>query len=360
MNKVFKETIPYLINEYGEAKKDKILENANKVYLDLCNENKDESKEVKKQTFANIYPSISLYKALIKEGISKEDSIHFLDYTYSDRARNKANSLSKILRMFGLYKIYPSMFSKVTKKTFNEASGFKPEFIVSNNKRCKFNMTKCLYCEVCNRYNMNFLVPIFCHTDDANNANLHPNLIWHRNSTLGMGAEYCDFDIFVGNLKKFTKSLNKLCYKLRKNDKEVVDKDTMLEAKEIVFNSVPRSSYEVLLYCASLNVLNTYVKQEQNDISYYFKKNVIDVLVNTIVGNKFKGVSFYFDKDKGNSICYIKIYDIIFSFHGVGTNEIDQKRYTNNKAYKKISFDNIRKQHVSRTLFENVVKYTSE
>ena len=196
-NKVFKETKPYLLEKYGKEKTDLIMNDALKIYDSLCKLNASEPKAVKAQTFGNAYPAISLYKALLNNDIAKEEAFEFMDFTYSARAKKSADLMNKAFKIPGLYKLYPRMFKMVANKQFGEAAGFKSKFYDTEKTRCKFDMTKCLYCDVCKREGCFELVPCFCHTDDINNANLHPKLIWNRKRFMGKGDDCCDFDIFV-------------------------------------------------------------------------------------------------------------------------------------------------------------------
>lgn len=161
-----------------------------------------------------------------------------------------------------------------------------------------------------------------------------------------------ELDLFV-----FTTKLNELCIELNTYDKEVVSEETMQEAKNVVDYLKPESLIDVMIYCSSLNVLNTFVKQKQKKISYYFKNNVKDVLLNSIVDNEIEGVKFYITDDCNMSIVYVMVGNLIFSFHQVRMTNEEKEAFINSSNYQLIEFDDVRKQKCSVSLYYNVLEY---
>ena len=159
------------------------------------------------------------------------------------------------------------------------------------------------------------------------------------------------------DLSIFTTKLNELCIELNNYDKEVVSEYTMQEAKNIVDYLKPESLVDVMIYCSSLNILNTFVKQKQKKISYYFKNNVKDVLLNSIVDNEIEGVKFYITDDCNMSIVYVMVGNLIFSFHQVRMTNEEKEAFINSSNYQLIVFDEVRKQKCSVSLYYNVLEY---
>ena len=197
MNKEIKIVEGYLKEEYPLELVEKIIKRSEIIYSDLCKENQNDSKAIKQHTKHNLFPCISLYKAMLEAGINQAEALTFMDKSWSRKAKKAAESTKKMLSLFGLYKLYPAMFETVAKKQFGEKAGFKAKFYDLGKGHCKFDMTECLFAKTCKRYNCNELLKCFCHTDDINNQDLHPKLIWNRNKYMGKGDEYCDFDIYV-------------------------------------------------------------------------------------------------------------------------------------------------------------------
>ena len=201
-SKTMKAVAVMIENRWGKEKSKAIIDDAFARWEQLCRENESASKEKKAHYTDNIFPCISYYEALQKNNIKASDALEFLDESWSIRAQKGADSTKKILKFFGLYKLYPAMFQWVAKNQFGTKAGFKAEFYSLGKKRCKFDMTKCLFLDTCKKYGCPELTQCFCHTDDINNADLHPNLCWNRTKFMGNGGDCCDFDIYVKDNRK--------------------------------------------------------------------------------------------------------------------------------------------------------------
>lgn len=195
--KVFSETEPYFVEQYGSCRWEQVLSLAEPVFSALCAGHPHESKAVRAHTVKVIYPTVALYRAMQEAGIPQSEALAFLDRTCSLRAEPKAAAMRSMLKIPGLYKKMPAIFKWVTVHQFGEAAGFQANFYDLGNGRCKFDMTRCLYCDVCRRENCPELTPCFCHTDDVTDGNMHPRLLWNRSKVMGEGADVCDFDLIV-------------------------------------------------------------------------------------------------------------------------------------------------------------------
>ena len=200
-NKALKESEPFVLKRWGEGKGTRIMELSHTRLEQLCYENNKDVKAVKAHTEDEIFPCISLYESIQQCDVQSDEALDFLDQLWSQRAESGAESIRKILKFAGLYKFYPAVFKLVARNQYGTAAGFEAKFYDCGRGRCKFDMTKCLYCEVCKKYGCPELTKCFCHVDDVNNANLHPRLCWNRTRFMGGGGDLCDFDIFVTDKK---------------------------------------------------------------------------------------------------------------------------------------------------------------
>ena len=195
--KVFADTEPLMEKRFGKEVTDEALEFAHADFELLCEAHSGEDKAVKVHTVDVIYPVISLYRGLQAAGVTPEDALAFMDYSCSKRAESEAKSIQVALKIPGAYKLMPKIFTMVTKQSFGEAAGFKATFYPVGKKRVKFDMTKCLYCDVCRDNGVPELTQCFCHTDDVKDGHMHPKLRWNRTKVMGEGADVCDFDLIV-------------------------------------------------------------------------------------------------------------------------------------------------------------------
>ena len=196
-------TVAVMVEKYFEKEfSEQIIEDAFVLWKQLCEENKSACKEKKAHYIDNIFPCISYYEALKKNGIKKQDALEFMDESWKSMALKGAKNTKKILSILGLYKLYPAIFQWIAENKFGSKAGFSAKFYSLGRRHCKFDMTKCLFMDTCKKYGCPELTQCFCHTDDINNADLHPNLCWNRTQFMGNGGEFCDFDIYVKDNKK--------------------------------------------------------------------------------------------------------------------------------------------------------------
>ena len=201
-SKILKEVLPLMETEYGLGVARSAFCTARRRFTQLCRENAGDPKAVKAQTVHNLYPCLALYEGLQQAGVRQGDALRFLDRVWSLRAEPKASSIRKMLKIPGLYRLMPRIFRKVTLSQFGEAAGFQARFYDFGSKRCKFDMTKCLYCDLCRKYGCPELVPCFCHTDDVTSGHMHEKLLWNRTKTMGEGGDVCDFDLLITDEKQ--------------------------------------------------------------------------------------------------------------------------------------------------------------
>ena len=196
-NKVMMETEKLLEEKFGWAQRERIAGLADGIYRQLCTENAGQTKAVKAHTVEKIYPVIAYYRAMQQAGIPGDKALEFLDWSCSLRAQPQAKALRGLLKIPGLYKKMPAMYAWMTRNGFGEDAGFRFHFYDVGKNRCKFDMTNCLYCDVCRENGCPELVPCFCHTDDVTSGHMHPKILWNRTKTMGEGGDVCDFDIIV-------------------------------------------------------------------------------------------------------------------------------------------------------------------
>ena len=194
---VLKETKPLMVLKYGEEVTARVMRNAVTRYHELLLIHASEIREIRKHTAAKIYPVIGLYEAMLKEGISKEDALEFIDWSCCKRAKKEAEYIQFILLFPGLYKLMPGVFRRITKKNYSRKAGFEVNMYDTESSRTKFDMTKCLYCDACKENGVPELAVCFCHASSVKKGKMHQRLKWNRTKTLGEGADYCDFDLSV-------------------------------------------------------------------------------------------------------------------------------------------------------------------
>ena len=97
------------------------------------------------------------------------------------------------MRIPGLYKKVPGIFSEQTPKLFGVTAGFASQDIQTTGGVWRIDMTKCPYHDASVHCGCPELCHCFCDSDDITYDGLHPKLYWHRTKTLGRGGDCCDF-----------------------------------------------------------------------------------------------------------------------------------------------------------------------
>ena len=86
------------------------------------------------------------------------------------------------------------MWDPLTKKKFGANGGFKNIFYYNPKGEYKMDIVSCPYCKYFTELGCPEITKIFCANDDRVYGNL-PGIEFRRKSTLGNGADRCDFYI---------------------------------------------------------------------------------------------------------------------------------------------------------------------
>lgn len=199
---VFRETKPLMILKYGEEITARVMRNAVTRYHELLLIHASEIQVVRNHTAKRIYPVIAIYESMQNEGIDKDEALEFLDWSCCKRAKKEAEYIQFALLFPGMYKLMPGIFRRSTKRRYSEKAGFEETVHKISKTHVKFDMTKCLYCDVCRENGVPELAICFCHAANVKKGNMHPKLKWNRTKTLGEGADCCDFDLYIAGKEK--------------------------------------------------------------------------------------------------------------------------------------------------------------
>ena len=158
----------------------------------LRQENADASKEKQCHLEGQILPGIAAYETL-QTVLPKEQALQTVHGYVEQHAQNFRRTLTKLLRLPGLYRLVPGIFASMTKKHFGQSAGFAAKEYQTSGGVWRIDMTRCPYHDTCVKYGCSELCRCFCDSDDVSYENLHPQLVWHRTKTLGRGGDCCDF-----------------------------------------------------------------------------------------------------------------------------------------------------------------------
>ena len=170
----------FLIEEFGSVKGTDLFSKQVVILDELIKNSKDKSKEQMKTLIQTILPRIALYKTLLKENISEEESYNYIrKYMLNKIASKKHASMQKMEVVPGFYSIYSKIFLKIMKKTDLQENDIK----------------KCLWHTACVENGCAKLCHLFCDVDDITYGGLK-KIGFTRTKTLGYGGDCCDFHFY--------------------------------------------------------------------------------------------------------------------------------------------------------------------
>lgn len=158
----------------------------------LRRENAGASKEKQRHLESQIMPGIAVYETL-QAVMPKDAALETVHSYVEQRAWRLKKMIVGLMRIPGLYRKVPGIFSKQTPKLFGETAGFAAREIQTDGGVWRIDMTKCPYHDTCVKYGCPELCHCFCDSDDITYDGMHPKLYWHRTKTLGRGDDCCDF-----------------------------------------------------------------------------------------------------------------------------------------------------------------------
>ena len=136
-------------------------------------------------------------------------------------------------------------------------------------------------------------------------------------------------------------------------NQEVIDIIDVVKAYAILYHAQVNNTYDIYLFLACINLLNTYVKQNKKAISYSFKSRIF--FINELLAhNDFSDVKVNYLFSKKEQLYMFMVFDVQFSFHGI---IIEKGIWDMLKKYQsQFSWDGIRKQKCAKTVFDTILK----
>ena len=134
------------------------------------------------------------------------------------------------------------------------------------------------------------------------------------------------------------------------SEKEAIDSLDAKKALKICDELKIKSDEDILLFLASMNLLNAYAKQKGAEFGYSFKKD-LSSLCNQLPGFHWPSLlKMDLQKDKKTSLLLVSLGNIQFSFHSVPDSLAIPERFA-----EELEWDGIKKQPCALTLFEDTL-----
>ena len=180
----------FLIEEFGQDRGSALFDTQEQLFHTLIESKNTENKSKRQQEtlIQTILPCVALYKTLLQEGFSEEETSAYLQkYMFTIVGANMHSSMAKMERIPGFFFLYSSIFRKVMRSSDLHES-------TQDHTIASFDVTitKCLWHTACVENNCPKLCHIFCDADNVTYGGLK-KLAFSRAKTLGWGEDYCDF-----------------------------------------------------------------------------------------------------------------------------------------------------------------------
>ena len=120
-----------------------------------------------------ILPGIAAYETL-QTVMPKEEALQTVHGYVEQRAWKLRKIFLALMRIPGLPRKTPGIFTKQTRRMFGEAAGFEAREIETTGGVWRIDMIKCPYHDACVHYGCPELCPCFCDSDDITYDDLHP------------------------------------------------------------------------------------------------------------------------------------------------------------------------------------------
>ena len=184
--------------QFGEDKGEEIFQSAARHYEKLCYQaDFRKNAEIEYHLTMNLYPTMAYYLALQESGSSKEEALSLVRKETVRAANSKKAEQAKTAKLPCAYLMYRLFVKSVMKKKFPQ-EGWDTQWVRCDGKEIHFDMTRCIYKDICDTEDCPELCAVFCENDDIAFSGLMPKIRFARTGTLGKGADRCDFH-FVKN-----------------------------------------------------------------------------------------------------------------------------------------------------------------
>ena len=145
------------------------------------------------------------------------------------------------------------------------------------------------------------------------------------------------------------KSFEKTVFEAQATDeREIIPEEDVIKSLVILNYISYEKVSDAFLACSALNLLNTYVKQDDAKIGHRFRRHLYSLLKGIDDINQKKSIDVFYDDSKQNGILMIVFWGFQFSFHGE-KNTAEVKKL---QKKKNIEWDGIRKQLCAKSIFD--------
>lgn len=177
--------------QYPKAESDRIWKLATRKLDEILKRYESLPKGIHTHTDNYIFPSAALYLTA-REIIGEEKAYKIVEDAAIYNSSSAGKKLAKLMKIPGMAGLFVKVWDPMTRKMFSTGNGFRNRFYPKKKGEYRMDVIACPYCKYFSELGCPELTKIFCDNDERVYGNL-PRIAFRRKSTLGKGADCCDF-----------------------------------------------------------------------------------------------------------------------------------------------------------------------
>lgn len=190
-----------LIEKFEAEKATELYQKACSKLTELAEkEQKYDNEIMNTHVFCRILPAMALYFTFIDSGYSKEEARELVLAETQKNARRLQEENKKMTKLPFTYSLFKMFVKSHMKKNF-PSIGWDIKWIEKSKKEIHFDMTRCIYYDMCKKYDCPELCEVFCKNDITAFKGYLPKIGFERTGTIGEGKAVCDFH-YINNKKR--------------------------------------------------------------------------------------------------------------------------------------------------------------
>lgn len=195
--KISETTFPFLeadcLRIFGGERGRSLFRRTEEIYQDLLDHADDRGSDaIRSHLYLKLFPPMAYYKALRADGLDQQKALEYVRLESRKAAENKREQMRRLSNLPFAYAVYRACVKKYMRTNFPQ-EGWETEWIRCDGAEIHFNLHRCLYWDLTNKYGCPELCRIYCENDTISFSGLLPKIRFERSGTLADGADCCDF-----------------------------------------------------------------------------------------------------------------------------------------------------------------------
>ena len=177
--------------QLGIEKSDEIWKTARQRYDGYLKQYEALPEGVHLHTDNYIFPSAAIFLSA-REKTDEETALSIVENSAKALTNKAGRMLAGILKVPGMKSLFVRIWKPLCDRMYGRNNGFENIYYSGGRDEFRMDIIACPFCRYFTELGCPQLTRIFCENDDRAYGNL-PQIEFRRTSTLGKGADRCDF-----------------------------------------------------------------------------------------------------------------------------------------------------------------------